>query len=351
MASVELTRYRGVAIVALALVLALVLVDRAGAAIFGPRAAVLVPTMYIDWTRFDTFAGRVAAVERQRAHDPASFPSRWGVVLGHSSAEQDVDPIVLKAHSGGVAWLVLAGSGGSSGMDNLDFHFAELAKTSLRPKLVVLTLHPFMFAVGPEEPPPKVDLAKAIRARSPKDVFEAAKSATWLGATQSLFGELVGRRARAARAAIANFARWPNWATNSVEPKPWESNFTNLSGQQDPRRLRERIERSGELGRFDAANYVEGPVRAAERLFARIETLGAKTVVIVMPEHSAFRGRIPEIGMTRLRSGFPERVVVLDFRTAIPDSGFWDPYHLNRGGKQRFSEILGERLLASGVLP
>jgi hypothetical protein len=344
MAAFQPSRYKGVAIVVVALVLGLSIADRMGASTFGPRADALVPSMHIDWARFNTFAGRVAAVKRQQVTAPTTFPTRWGVVLGHSSAEQDVDPVLVKQHTGGMDWLVLAGSGGSSGIENLDFHFALLEKAGLRPHTVVLAMHPFLFAVALPEPPPKMDFARALRSSSRTDLVEAARLASWLGSTQLLFGEFVRRGARASRDALADFAGWPEWANYPVEKSPWESNFTNATGNQERGRFLQRVERFAALGRFNPENYTDAPARPVERLLARIDALGAKAIVVAMPEHSAYRARMPAIGMKRLESAFPAAVPRFDLRDALPDEAFWDPIHANTEGKRQFSVILARKL-------
>jgi hypothetical protein len=342
MSLLDLRRYKGIGITFLCLAAALVVVDRVGAAVLGPRPRALVPALFVDWERYDTFAGRVASVKRQGTEAPAGFPKRWGIVLGHSSAEQDIDPVVLREHTT-LSWLVLAGSGGSTGIENLDFHCALFETSGLKPEVVVLALHPFMFAVPPPEVPPKHDLRKALRARSSRRVLEALRAQSWLGGTQLLFGEAARSRARDVRNAVAHAAAWPWWATYRAAPRPWESNFVNATGQMEAPRLKERIDRSGELGRFDPARYPDGPVRAAHTLRQRIERMGATVIVLAMPEHSAFRRRMPDRAFERLQEG-ARGIPVEDLRAQMPDDAFWDPYHLNAEGKRTFSAQLGQKL-------
>jgi hypothetical protein len=70
-------------------------------------------------------------------------------------------------------------------------------------------------------------------------------------------------------------------------------------------------------------------------------------VLVLFPEHSAFRSRAPreavDLLTTRLREIAPE-VQVLNLIDTMQDDEFWDLYHLNRAGGERFTKLLGERL-------
>jgi hypothetical protein len=74
------------------------------------------------------------------------------------------------------------------------------------------------------------------------------------------------------------------------------------------------------------------------------------TLVVLMPESSALRARVPERAGATLQELVAAQAApsirLLDLRAALPDTMFHDHVHLNRDGRARLSMLLGEHVAA-----
>lgn len=106
-----------------------------------------------------------------------------------------------------------------------------------------------------------------------------------------------------------------------------------------------------ELGFFDPGSYSESnaELRTLIELAERFRQRGAQVVIVLMPEHSELRGRVPAVSLQILnqsieKSSPPGAVPIVDLRAAIEDSGFADVTHLSGSGSRQFSTLFANRL-------
>jgi hypothetical protein len=115
--------------------------------------------------------------------------------------------------------------------------------------------------------------------------------------------------------------------------------------------LREELQFFESLGAFDPETYAAAKKAPATlvRVVKQFRNRGATVVVLLMPEHSRLRGRMPEnitrFVKTPLRDAFPDAPPpVLDLRDAVDDEGFVDMAHLNAKGSAQCSRLLAAEI-------
>jgi hypothetical protein len=115
--------------------------------------------------------------------------------------------------------------------------------------------------------------------------------------------------------------------------------------------LREEQQFFQDLGVFDWETYVNSPKApsALVRLIRDFRARGSVVVVLLMPENSRLRNRMPPNVLDSvaipLQQAFDADVpTVLDLRDAIEDSGFVDLTHLNQKGSARCGVLIGAKI-------
>ena len=106
-----------------------------------------------------------------------------------------------------------------------------------------------------------------------------------------------------------------------------------------------------DCGVYEPATYARVPKASAALIdiIKRFRTEKAVVVVLLMPEHSWLRQRIPpetrQMADALFRQAFPEDPPpLLDFREALDDSGMADLTHPNGKGRERCSRLLGAEI-------
>jgi hypothetical protein len=101
---------------------------------------------------------------------------------------------------------------------------------------------------------------------------------------------------------------------------------------------------------FGEYHLAGGPARALHDLLDRCSRAGIPAALVLMPEASEFRALYPQPvreGIERFVSdlGREKGVPVIDARTWVEDSGFWDGHHLVAEGAAVFTERFGREAL------
>lgn len=339
----EISRFRALALVLASVLAALAALDLATSATVGSLARFLphdeVPT---DRRAIETVGGRLAAVVADRRGAAVSEP--LGVLLGQSTLMNGVDPLVLDEHDGmPVRWVNLAGVGGSIHrindlVDLLDF-------SGLKPEFAVVAINPFFLAGTPYA------VGHDVRRRAAGPLKTAIKEASWLLDNRTLANYLT--RLADDRARMALFRRFGLGGDVLFRPDParYLAHPLATSIYFTAEQMRTRLEYDRAIGWFDPRRYTPeaGDAVALVRLIRHLRDSGARTCLVLMPEHSTFRAQSPPEARRCLddlldRDFRDDPVPVIDLEDKLPDTAFFDLDHLDPGGRAECSRMLGERL-------
>jgi hypothetical protein len=135
-------------------------------------------------------------------------------------------------------------------------------------------------------------------------------------------------------------------------PDPWQPPpRLGYPQHSDAEFLRGQIKGFEELGWLDPKSYDRIGREPAEALASLVDELSARAgavVIVLMPEHTAFRRRVPDLAVEMLVSALERQGggshSVADFRAAIPDAEFTDYCHLNDTGRAHFTAQLARWL-------
>lgn len=372
-------RLRGIATMLAAVTLALITF----AAIAQPAAPGLARWMADGDSTMEggqeAVVGRRIAGAAARLRRGAQPPPDLGVILGSSAAGRDIEPLLLETAAClpiPSRWLSLYADGANT--SDLRGLAELLAISGLRTKLLLLGLHPAL-------------LARSETYLSDSTLFDT--SAFWrefnLGhlttakqeleaLTLILLNRIFSERTRISHQARVIASAWKRrlftalgLCTESLfaaDVDPWTVNLPGANEQaegrnDDPfhgvaaRELPEGPMREGlqgevkDKGWFNPACYVaDGPnARDMVAIISEARTRGTEVVILLLPERSDLRSRIPPEAMLCLkdalaRSFGEDSPTVIDLRDAMPDESFHDTLHLNKASRGQFTLALAKAL-------
>jgi hypothetical protein len=357
----DVSRLRGTLVVAAAALAAGWLLSALLLASIGPRPSWLRPREDpLGWEHAGLAGRKVAGVvsECQRGEEGAG--ARLGVLLGRSTLREGLDPAILeKAGPPGFRWLSLYGSGGS-------FIYLEdpawvLFASGLRPAVVLVAINPYMLAGRPyltEEPCPRLgeaaaDLAAGELRPAARELRETLAASGWV----LTYRRLVNQRYRRAllQARLRLFRAWGLGvdALFPPDPDPWKVRLGGFPFHQTEQYRNLQLGWMRDFGWFDARSYSAGgpQAEALVRVIAGCRARGARVLLVLLPERSTLRSRVPARAAQYLRAALKEHFAadpppVLDMRDALADELFCDQSHPNVRGRALASELLGRRLRA-----
>lgn len=356
--AVEPRHLRPLAFVLLPVVLTVAATNFAFSALLGPSPRVLRREVVYSPSEFDRIAEQVAAAERLLTNDARSrgsttSPKPLLLVVGLSTAREDIDaPVIEQAVCSGSRLLNLGSSGGS--FSELSYYLKALDRTQLHPVAVLLAVHPVWMASRIALPDSSVSTWEAARRiRGPEGAVAASRLALrslWIHTNRNAIHTVLTNELLRFRWAItAPFGLTLPALVPMSSDDPWAPRFS-YKGSHANSEFRDGQMRSWKaLGWFDADVYAaRGPeADAAIEIAKRSARLTSQSVVVLMPESSTLRANAPPAAEMSLRAALAEGgfdFPILDFRTALPDSQFYDHAHLNASGRSRFSLALGVSL-------
>jgi hypothetical protein len=328
---IDLSRYRALVHAVGGVLLVLVAIDLALRLAFGIAPPALLRASFHNTGNRELVAGRVSAVLASGA-DAAPL----AVIVGSSSAADGLVPARLAAADPARRrWLNLATTGSS--FDELRYTFGPMFASGLRAEVVVVAVHPGWFA-GKVVGDPVLDAL----------MLPELPQTSWL-----LFNR--GTLQHLARSALANarermllglgvrfadvYAPVEDPWRERVLPEKWTHNLGD--GQLDLWRHKRWFEAAW----FERADE---EVAAAADVFAGCARVGRRVVVVLMPESSMLRAKMPAAAEAALRraigAGGPE---VVDLRAVVPDAEFADHIHVGPPGAHRLSDLLPGRIDAA----
>ncbi len=347
---VELGRLWDLGRVVGALVIALVVIDGAFRAAFGPDPAFLERRARLSTTEFDRIGRRVASAELHLFADRAQSAAKLVLMAGLSTARVDVDAPLLSKQLCGHHRVLNIGSSGLT-FRELQYYLGTLDRTRLRPSVLVLGLHPaWLYGYTSPDAGP-ANMSELFRfAAAGRDGFKSlARRGLWAGANyigihNALTNPFLGVRARLAEA----FHLSTDEVFAPTDPDPWSSSIDYPLPRASEAALAAQIANWERAGWFDAARLVPSnpEILAAHQLGSIMPRIADTIVVVLMPEAAAFRVRTPTATVALLRDALENGAPLewLDLRDAIPDSLFYDNVHLRAGGREQFTKLLAKKI-------
>ncbi len=379
----DLTRFRGVAVAAVAVAVAMAGCSLAARGALGGRPSWLSGGDSTMEGGQDAVVGRrisgaIAALRRGGQSD-------LGVVLGASAVGMAVEPRRLES-SGDPRipgrWLSLYANGANLG--DLRGLAELLLGSGLRPRLLLLGIHPGLLARSDDylsddegfDPGPTLQALRSGRVRDARDEFllmmagplnAAFPQRTRIGHTSRVLVIAAKRRM---------FARLGLGAESiyAPDPDPWtvrllfaDQDEAEEAGAAEPRgtkaasvrELNEGVRVQGlrgavrDKGWGDPANYsVDGyNARSLVAMIRMARGRGIETAIVLLPEAGAMRASIPAEAMqcldAVLRDAFGDGAPpVIDLRAAIRDDEFHDTIHPKRAGRRDATAALVAALRA-----
>jgi len=298
----------------------------------------------------ETSHARVFAAS-QELDDPRTPDFNTVAILGLSGARESLSIDLLEEYDGVEArYMALCGAGGA--MDSIDALAEPLFDYEVVPDLVVIGVSPHLLI---EPPPPALiatendrgphddrSLSKRLR-QTVKDLLQlrarrADVAGIWSEATATgrrSFMRMMGEPVRADGIEPWGelwHADWPERATRAT--------IEGMLSGYGRRGCFTPENYGSEAGRRQAAFLGDLTLRLAER--------GSRVLVLMVPESTELRARIPDEGVRAIVAAIPadeeERIELLDFRDALPDEEFIEVSHANRYGKKTFSEMIGPEI-------
>ncbi len=311
---------------------------------------VLTSAAYPNWLPRQFFGVDFLADNRRRAEGAAlqyvdgmlGEDEPFVIVLGLSSASEGITLAALDEQLGDQArFLGLSGAGRN--MRDVARYARFLLKTNARPAVAVFAINLFHLM----DPPP------------PHEAFlQNLQRVTTIG--EFLGGWLIVRR-RDIKYAVdfgIDTVRGSAFEFFNVRPpadeNPWRE-FVRLGLPQtvNDAQWQNNVKRYGERGYYDAANYARSrtQIDIFHEIIAEFIERGTDVVVVLMPEHSRLRARLPEVLTATLVAPLAERFgeqapTIVDLRYSVPDSGFKDISHMNPAGRRHFGPLLGGAIAA-----
>jgi len=259
------------------------------------------------------------------------------LVLGLSSASEGIQLETLRRNVGhDTRFLALCGAGRNMG--EVTRYAGPLLASDVRPDLVVIAINPFHLM----DPPPFKD-GFVNNLRQTKVIAEL--TGFWFYLRRADIKHAVDVSILDARHRLFDAF---DVRMDESGPDPWREiirmGLMQTSTEAD---WQAKIRQYGLRGYYDPQAYIRSREQAAAliALITEFKARDADIMIVLMPEHSSLRQRIPPEAMDALldplHEAFSDRLPpVIQLREAIPDSGFADISHLNESGRTRLSPLL-----------
>jgi hypothetical protein len=274
-------------------------------------------------------------------------------IVGLSDVREGIDLNVLAPELGAnCGCLGLAGAGATMG--NIAQHADLLLASSLRPDLVVVGLGPApLLDPKPGSGKHAVRMLEMLRRLDLRHAALAVRNGSWFYTRRLDVNLAVESALLMARSRLFDALKLRLKDPKGDALSPWRA-MTREMGKEhySEATMREELQMFESGGGFVLQRYT-GSTEAAAILVQMINQFrerGAIVIVVIMPEHSWLRERMPEniaqAVRTLLKQAFHhETPEVIDLRDAIGDDDFVDIFHANTKGSIRVSRLLAAELV------
>lgn len=301
---------------------------------FGSAPPALRSLERIDSDALFAISARLDAVQRDLESEPVTRRD-FVIVTGLSTAREGIDPTVFsRATGGGLRLLNIAGSGGS--FSDLTAYSAPLLRSQLHPSGIIVGVHPsWLSGRSPQARP--VNWASWIS----QHIWIVSNRAGINAGLHRLMLSLRSQLGRVMGLDLADLAR-------GLADDPWAFAPTYNDTHAPPDFMTLQLRAWESFGWFDAQRFREATAEtvALDNLLRRLSSLAPNRVLVLMPESSAFRMRVPAEAvdsLVQVARGADTGLQILDLRASLPDDYFRDHAHLNAAGREALSRLLGAR--------
>jgi len=370
----DLSRYRGVAIVAGGVVIALVAMHYVFGLAFGARAERILPNQRpLGLELYAKNWSRIAALDRMYHRGQLAPETRLGIVIGNSATQSGIQRKILDTYATAAnRWFVLTSAGMS--FENLESLTKPVFYCSLKPSVVVMGVHPQML-VGEsyfaEEAPQralpvvgrlqrKLDarwtVERVLRALPVVPRLLKMLGAHWVVRNRGDLAYYLRTLAYEMRLVV--FREFAVKAESLFIPatEPWDDEPLWWWQADAPNDEFAKLQTDfwKKHGHFEADKYATGgpQARSLIRLIRAYRKIGAKVYIVLMPLRSPARALVPANArpclLKVLRDAFPDDPPeIIDAEAKIPDQYFADEAHLSGLGAERLSRLVADRLQES----
>lgn len=277
-------------------------------------------------------------------------------VIGLSGMREAADlKLMTAATDERCRFIGLSGAGGA--LDTLAEQARRLLSGSLRPDVAVVGVGEFLLIkpVAPkadgDQSSPWVD---AMRRGDIRRVAKMVKDGLWFIERRRDVNGTVEAGLIGVKQEMLRLLGSEREAENNPLLDPWRE-MLRLEVPEHPSAtaLRVGIAAYEARGAYDPASFASERVRdqsdALNAVVSGLRARGSEVIVVLLPERSELRARIPDEGVQELLRGLREGFgagapQVINLRDAVPDSGFTDLTHVNAEGRGIFSRILAARI-------
>ncbi len=346
--SLDFSRWRSLVSVGAALLVAFGIVDVAFRYAFGMEPRSLGREENLDPVQFAAVAARVAAVENEVRTSGAS--DGLSIIVGFSTAREGLLAEVLERDDGQDGrWLNLGGSGAS--FHELEYYTRPLFRSSLRPRVVVMAVHPVHMAgrVGRQERL-HIGPAEALTLLGRGDVGLVARGArewSWFVFHRNAVSVTARRLLGELREDLMSALGVPLGARFPPAADPWAVE-RRYSGYADDAFVEKQLVAWRRFGWFEPSTYSLDDVetKALRVLLARSNSMADRVVLALLPERSDLRRLVPAAAEQALdaAASVAPGLQVVDLRGALADPEFYDRTHPNERGRAVVSRALAAAL-------
>ena len=352
---VDFRRYQGLASVGIPMALLACAVNQLLLMTTGPSPEWLVPVqMPMHWKQIELVEAQAKGLA-QATHTSTGEDLPFLLYLGMSTAAEGIEPKLLADPDSfyGTRVVGLCGIGGS--MDRFRSVAEPLFRYNIRPQLTLLCIHTAWLLGHPSKTPPSsLSLLEAIRSRNVQEFRNRLSWHAWIRKNRTSINHAIRTLLFALRIRLDIIP---------ADRDPWEAPARHgFAVHAQPDFLRSLYASYQGYGWFDANSYAlqqQSQAETLRNLIKELQKRGSKVVIVLMPEQSEIRNRIPADARDFLEQTLATEVdgavlPIWKFVDAIPDEMFSDYFHMNDAGRFEFSTQLANRLrthLASKVIP
>ena len=343
-----MSRLRPLVIAALTVIASLAVFNLLAATVGGQYPKGIWIHQWLDPFERDRTASKVAALERVLRTTPSpDAPPVAGIVLGLSTAREGIDPMALRKRVHSVDLIAnFASSGGS--FQELLYYSEPIFRSSTKPVFALVGIHPAWLAGRRPAPPPSWHFVQQDKLEIGREIWQSIwilenrlriRNATLnmlLEFRYELQGFLGAQPVPAVSLPIIDLDAVEHLYSGSKAPESFIATQTRAFEQ---------------MGWFsaEAYNQPDAEVAALRDLLVRLHGITANTIVVIMPESSSFRSRVPKEAQEIVGRCVAEvpGTRILDLRNALEEDAFYDLVHPNAEGRSTIIERISAAIPAA----
>lgn len=295
---------------------------------------------------------RVEAAQREFEQGQVDPNEYLCAILGLSNVREAV-PLKVVAQEAGLPCRYMGLGAAGVGMPDLARQARLLIDSELRPDLVLIGMGPNQLVdTQPKPGSLQTTFLDAMRRGDFRNAAIEIRNGFWFFSRRIDVSIGLEKALLDARAVMFHSFGVHLQNPNADKDSPWREMIRTIFEEHfSEATLREEEQFFQDLGVFDKATYAKSPKASATlvRLIQDFRARGSAVVVLLMPENSRLRKRMPpnslELVTTPLQQAFGADIpTVWDLRDEIEDSGFVDLTHLNQSGSTRCGRLLGAKI-------